>query len=113
GGYAQGTAPRDRGRPGRGADRAQGAGHQAPREHPGRLRPDPPRPLRTGPGPGDQAQLLRRLSHDDHAPAPAGTPRAVLADPLRVLRPLHLLALLIPSPSPQWGEGKIRDTSAN
>ena len=97
GGHAQGAAPRHRGRPDRGADRAQGAGHQAPRQHPGRLRPDPPRPRRAGPGPGDQAQLLRRLPHDDHAPAPAGAPRAVLADPLRVLRPLPLLALLIPS----------------
>ena len=40
---------------------------------------------------GDQAQLLRRLPRDHHAPAPSGAAPAERPDPLRVLRSLPLL----------------------
>ena len=40
---------------------------------------------------GDQAELLRRLSRDHHAPAASGAAPAERAHPLRVLRSLPLL----------------------
>ena len=92
-----------RGRAGRGAHRAQGAGRPASRPASW--------PTTTGscaPAAGWRSSPVTKpnfcggLPHDDHAPAPPGAPRAGLADPLRVLRPLPLLAVLssrCPSPA--------------
>ncbi len=87
-------------------------GSAAPAQGARRLRQDPAASGRRRRG-GDQAQLLRRLPRDHHAPAPPGAAPAERPDPLRVLRSVSLLDRRLSSrraprsPSP----GTVRDVS--
>ena len=84
-------------------------GSAAPAQRARRLRQDPAASGRRRRR-GDQAQLLRRLPRDHHAPAAPGAAPAERPDPLRVLRSLPLLDRRLSStalPSPRRGARRV------